>query len=193
MSLDRAVSVPSLQTICSQIIMDNLSLRSDSGVLEIFSFAKSLGIKELISFCQSIIKYRFAYFLSRYEVDQLKEWLGPSYDAVNKVYEERLRCEAFLSRKVISMVCLYLITTLKPLYYFLTLFQGTVVERQKVDLKASEGGDYFPLRALLAGVDWPVGVDPSKREQYLDPVEFKEVFGLSKVDLTCIKYSYVAE
>jgi hypothetical protein len=64
--------------------------------------------------------------------------------------------------------------------------QGSVVQREVVALEldaqeqaASSG--YFPLRALLAGVQWLAGVPPAQREQCLSPEEFHSVFGMSKV------------
>ena len=35
---------------------------------------------------------------------------------------------------------------------------------------------YYPYDALIQGRDWPVGVDPSKREQYLSPEDFYKIF-----------------
>lgn len=55
-----------------------------------------------------------------------------------------------------------------------------MVEPVKVDVSVSEDG-YYPLCALVSGVEWPPGVPPAKREQFLCPSEFESVFGMSKV------------
>lgn len=74
--------------------------------------------------------------------------------------------------------------------------QGDVVERSEVALLPSEARDgFYPLRALVAGVKWPEGVDPARREQYLSPGEFEGVFGMTKVSartlrMTAFSYYY---
>lgn len=60
--------------------------------------------------------------------------------------------------------------------------QGTVVEREEIELTEAEVKDgFYPMRCLVSGVSWPEDVDPAKREQYLNPVEFEQVFGMTKV------------
>jgi hypothetical protein len=56
------------------------------------------------------------------------------------------------------------------------------VERDVVELNDKDISDgYYPLKCLVAGVAWPSGVDPSKREQFLSPIEFEKTFGMTKV------------
>ena len=40
---------------------------------------------------------------------------------------------------------------------------------------------FHPYKCLVAGVAWPEGVDPKRREEYLGPIEFVKVFGMTKV------------
>ena len=40
----------------------------------------------------------------------------------------------------------------------------------------------IPYTSLIAGVDWPSHVVPSKREQYLSEEEFQKYLGMSKAD-----------
>lgn len=47
---------------------------------------------------------------------------------------------------------------------------------------------FYPLKCLVAGVSWPSDVDPSKREQYLNPSEFEETFGMTKVSACTIMF-----
>jgi hypothetical protein len=57
-----------------------------------------------------------------------------------------------------------------------------VVEREAVELLESDReSGFYPLKCLLPGVAWPSDVDPSKREQYLNPEEFERTFGMTKV------------
>jgi hypothetical protein len=57
---------------------------------------------------------------------------------------------------------------------------GIVLQAEKlVDVQQSREG-YYPLAALLQGVEWPDNVDPSRREEYLDPQEFEHIFGMTR-------------
>ena len=66
---------------------------------------------------------------------------------------------------------------------------GVVLDREAVHLSNSElaaagscpdGRQYYPLKALVAGCQWPAGVDPRNRERHLAPTEFQTVFGMSR-------------
>jgi hypothetical protein len=44
-----------------------------------------------------------------------------------------------------------------------------------------EGGvSVYPLRALVAGVQWPADVDPKQREDHLSEADFSAVFGMTR-------------
>lgn len=57
--------------------------------------------------------------------------------------------------------------------------KGLVIERQEISAQADESGK-FPLSCLVAGVKWPEGVDPSRREEYLCEKEFEAVFKMNR-------------
>jgi hypothetical protein len=59
-----------------------------------------------------------------------------------------------------------------------------VIEREAVELDVVDCKDgFYQLKNLVSGVAWPSDVDPSTREQYLNPVEFKKTFGITKVGI----------
>jgi hypothetical protein len=57
--------------------------------------------------------------------------------------------------------------------------KGSVIERKEMSVKADESGK-FPLSCLVAGVKWPEGVDPTRREEFLCDTEFLAVFKISR-------------
>ena len=59
------------------------------------------------------------------------------------------------------------------------LYRGCELEKARVDDAADDQGLYS-YTALQAGVQWPAGIDPTKREQYLRDEEFLTVFGMAK-------------
>ena len=47
---------------------------------------------------------------------------------------------------------------------------------------------YYPLDTLLQGMNWPEGVDPAHREQFLSPSCFYEVFGMTHEEFFRLKH-----
>lgn len=57
---------------------------------------------------------------------------------------------------------------------------------------AGAGAVYYPIRALVRGVEWPEGVESSKRETYLSDEDFYTVFGMEKAAFQALdKYKRV--
>ena len=48
-----------------------------------------------------------------------------------------------------------------------------------IEMSSSSTSLYHPYDALVQGRDWPAGVNPAKREQYLSPDDFYKVFKMS--------------
>ena len=54
-----------------------------------------------------------------------------------------------------------------------------MIERQEIAAEPDDDGK-FPLSCLVAGVKWPEGVNPAKREEYLSDAEFLTVFKMNR-------------
>jgi hypothetical protein len=92
--------VPSLQDLCSNVIMQHIAHRSDTSVLEVYSFAKLLGLRLLFDFSLRIVRDRFTFYLAQCGPARLRELLADDFDAMHKTYEDRIKAEAFLARRV---------------------------------------------------------------------------------------------
>jgi hypothetical protein len=46
---------------------------------------------------------------------------------------------------------------------------------------------YLPYESLISGVKWPSFVDPKRREDYLDPEEFLQIFNMTKGEFHALK------
>lgn len=58
--------------------------------------------------------------------------------------------------------------------------KGTIVEPIDTGTITPTDDGYYPLNALIQGVSWPKHIDPTKREQYLSPNDFFNVFQMTK-------------
>lgn len=59
--------------------------------------------------------------------------------------------------------------------------KGEVIEREGIGYGEHNSiNGFYPVEALMKGVQWPKNVDPTKREEYLTPEEFVTVFKMSK-------------
>jgi hypothetical protein len=60
-------------------------------------------------------------------------------------------------------------------------YKGEIVERIRLPIDQNldlEG--FIPMKYLIEGVEWPSGIDPTKRESYLSPDEFLFIFKITK-------------
>ena len=59
---------------------------------------------------------------------------------------------------------------------------NNVTTMRRADERSSSSTDsfYHTYDALIQGREWPAGVDPAKREQYLSPDDFFKIFKMSK-------------
>lgn len=57
-------------------------------------------------------------------------------------------------------------------------FQGQIIERLPV--VRQEESEFYHFSSLRQGVQWPSNVDVTRREQYLSPTDFFEIFNMSK-------------
>lgn len=57
---------------------------------------------------------------------------------------------------------------------------GVVLQPEQITHAEQTREGYYPLASLLQGVEWPSNVDPSRREDYLDPEEFLGIFGMTR-------------
>lgn len=65
--------------------------------------------------------------------------------------------------------------------------KGTVLEptiHQGNTIKSENG--FYPFEMLRQGAKWPVDVDPARREEFLSPEDFFEVFHMSKEEFACL-------
>lgn len=169
-------AIPSLESICASSIAKDNYMQTFEGSMKYYSFFrdKSENMSEVhsILFAQArkcVLSY-FPVLLDKYGEEQVKDFLSPDdYVLFMKDLEER---EA-IKRKY--------------------AYKGTVLEKPScVDVGQNENGEY-PLRALLQGVEWPAGVDVSKREQYLSAEEFLSVFRITKEQFNALdKYKRMA-
>lgn len=90
--------------------------------------------------------------------------------------------EQLLGARVFGMLQGELVEGEKAKAALTNMRSGSVVEPVKVALRRgdSDGGHYYPYEALIAGADWPGGVDPTMRESYLRDDDFRAVFGFSR-------------
>ena len=68
---------------------------------------------------------------------------------------------------------------LKKLYSY----TGSVLEAKEYSPANDEEhafDGFYPLEALVQGIKWPQGVDPTNREKYLSDTDFESLFGMTK-------------
>jgi hypothetical protein len=156
--------VPTLRALCLEFL--------DSAIFpptieEAMSTAIALRSSELLGLieeldilhtkCVGYLSERFALLKERYKDEELMDVLGQ--DTVKKLDEqlkERLKIESRFKDLV-----------------------GTPLDRKEIDHYKLEGG-YYPYASLKYGVAWPDDVDATRREDYLSPADFQEVFGVSR-------------
>lgn len=94
---------PTLQDICADMVINTLANNrgDDSTLLQIYSLAKRYNIVKLRDFARVYIRDRFAYFLDKLG-EGLEERLGEDFAAMRAMHEERIKAEAFLSRRVFN-------------------------------------------------------------------------------------------
>ena len=92
--------VPSLQDLCADLIIQHMSNRSDASAMGVYSFAKTFGIRRLYEYTRAYIRDRYAFYLVHYG-ECLQSHLDEDYGPMQRMHEERLKAEAFLSRRVI--------------------------------------------------------------------------------------------
>ena len=163
--------IPSLNDISLSVIMKDGYMNSvdDAAAiaLRMPHIASILKYEKLWVRIQTFLKDRGALLLERYDLEELKRCFGEELiSSLLKIEEERVDCEKKMSG----------------------YRSGSAIERKCFDTSSSGGcgscsdDGYYPLGALLAGVQWPEGIDPSKREQYLSPEDFFSAFKMDKED-----------
>lgn len=164
-------SIPSLQSLCIVFIYENCQNTIEQTVFLYQRFA-ALGLinsltqeafdtntRTILRKLQDNLCSRFDVLIKKYGEESVRnDILGDElFGICYKQQQERLNAE----RKLAG--------------YRL----GNPLEPPKVDFEDCGNGIY-PYKTLISGVQWPVGIAPDKREQYLSEEEFLQVFGMNK-------------
>lgn len=166
--------VLSLQCLCARILIQQCTLlpntiENNIDSYRFLKFIRTLGLTDYDEFHSGLdscfldhhkrIQNKFPTMLIKVGVNRLEEMIGSEYMAILlKMYEN----ENYVKRRMESYRT------------------GTVVEKEKLDPqeKVATRDGFYPLAALLQGVEWPSDVDPSRREEYLHPDDFARTFGM---------------
>lgn len=176
MENNKREEIPLLQDLCVNIILKSNS----ESIFYLYSLSDRMLKEEWKRKTLNYISMKFIYFLDKYGENNLKEILNNvDYERLYQQYQDNLITQRRFSVKVISFLYSSSSFTSYSYYYY---EQGNVIEPQIIEISPEECKDgYYPLKLLLSGVAWPNDVDATKREQYLHPDEFMEVFGCTKV------------
>ena len=177
-------TVPSLQSICIKHLINQSTSKyiTSDNCLQLYSNLESImslglsdetlensGIKNSFEKVKRMVRDRFPTLYNKYGKENITEILGIEF--FNEL--ERIMLYADVEKRRIA-----------------SYRSGSIVEPIKIEnLKETDsnciidnnnGNNYYPLKFLLQGVEWPQDVDVSKREQYLTPDEFQMTFRMSK-------------
>jgi len=149
----------SLSTMCV-LVLDSGCKTTDDRVLLLQTLRRLGGtdFKHIADKLEKELEEKLELLLKRYSEDFVKDVLGDeSFARASHLRTERLEAEKKLS----------------------AYRRGSALEPTKVEFEKRSDGT-FPLAALVAGVAWPEGVIPDKREMYLSDEEFASVFKMTK-------------
>jgi hypothetical protein len=154
--------VLSLQELCVQTILHSrhVKLASVEGTLVIYDRIRNVGWPSFAPLRIELMKRIQNYFpilLQRADnLDDLKNFFLP--DDWTPL-EQSVRSMDEAKRRM-------------------SYLKGSILEREKPAI--TELSDYYPLEALLQGLEWPSNVDPANREKCLTDEVFVAVFGRTK-------------
>ena len=163
-------SIPSLESLCMNILLLSRKDYNQSmdSCLQYYQFLNDLihlGLKDmsnLMNHMQDLkrsITLRFPAMIERYDEENLKALLSAEF---YQQLQDELQASIAAKKKMASYR------------------SGSIAQVPSYqDIQPSELG-FYPLEALVQGVEWPKGIDVAKREYYLEPDEFYRVFRMNK-------------
>jgi len=152
-----ANEMTTLQEICLERLIKLWLGKSET--LSLLEIANQLDLVALRGACLLTVRSMYDFFREHNDLDYLREICGEA--EIEHLEQDRLERGKFK----------------RNLYQ-----EGTVLGKSSTifsDLSVHES-KYFPLDALVAGVTWPKGVDPRKREDWLSDDDFTRLFKMSK-------------
>ena len=170
-------SLPALRTLCLKRLLSTKFIPNQTllAVLSVVPLDPAVDPAPLAVSQDEFNQLRYRLLTcARERFPMLLERVDGGADAMKKLLGER----------VFSMLLGELKATEKAKGHLTNMRSGSVLKPTKVVLQRgdSDGGQYYPFEALVAGADWPEGVDPTKRESYLRDSDFTEVFGFSRAE-----------
>lgn len=127
--------------------------------LRIHDLSSNILYQKLWDRVQSYLKDRGSFLVESYDHNDLEKCFGANLtSSLVKLHENRLDAE----KKIAGYR------------------SGQTVERKIVDCVTTDENGPYPIEALLEGVKWPEGLDPTRREEYLSSLDFIAVFKMDK-------------
>lgn len=152
----RKVEVPTLKKLCENKIMKgNLH-----DIMTTYITLRDTRMEFVTGTCLRHLKSRFALLIERYdEATLLGIFEEDNFNLMKKELEERIEAERRIK-----------------------IYQGSILETPiyEPENDRSCGNGFYSFSSLKTGATWPVGIDKTKREQYLCDTEFYEIFRMSK-------------
>lgn len=162
--------VKSLLDICQDHLRKHVIGKIDT--LYVLEAANELDLKELQADCIRTIRFKYDFFKDITEEGYLRYLLGE--DEVHSMERNSIARQKFKR---------YIKQEGKVLEHAAPATAGE--NAQAYDAEGNR--NYFPIEALVTGVKWPEGVDPSKREEWLSDEEFQRVFKMNKEQFRTLK------
>lgn len=158
-------TVKSLTDLCIDSIQRKLLGKVDT--LDVLDLANLLNLKTLREECLKAISFKYAFFKEVTDPEYLLELCGEEEIAKmekrledTKEFRRYIRQEGSVLDKQVTEYSTYVVPS--------------------SDDDEASGQVYFPVEALLAGVEWPKGIDPSRRESWLTDEDFEKVFKMTR-------------
>jgi len=155
------MSVKSLRDICQDQLAKHIIGKIET--VHVLQVANDLQLSELRTECIRTIRFKFDFFKDNVEDDYLRELLNDEeMEDMERASRERKRFSQYIKQ------------------------EGKILSNASTPFSTISASDasgervFFPIDALVSGVKWPDGIDPTKREEWLNDEDFERVFRMSK-------------